>query len=120
MANLPPKRLSMSPSFTYVGLDVFGPWQVTARRTRSGLVKSKHLAILFTCMSTRAMRIKVIESIDSSSCINALRRYFAIHGPAKQLRSDRGTNFVGTTNELGLTKQGGSSVLRYLSEQGRS
>lgn len=121
MADLPPERLSTSPPFTYVGLDVFGPWQVTARRTRGGLAESKRWAILFTCMSTRAVHIEVIESMDSSSCINALRRFFAIRGPAKQLRSDCGTNFVGASNELGLTKQGeGSGVQRYLSERGCS
>lgn len=121
MADLPPERLSTSPPFTYVGLDVFGPWQVTARRTRGGLAKSKRWAVLFTCMSTRAVHIEVIESMDSSSCINALRRFFAIRGPVKQLRSDRGTNFVGATNKLGPTKQEeGSSIQRYLSEQGCS
>lgn len=121
MADLPPERLSTSPPFTYVGLDVFGPWKITARRTRGGHAESKRWAILFTCMSTRAVHIEVIESMDTSSCINALRRFFAIRGPAKQLRSDHGTNFVGASNELGLSKQQqGSSIQRYLSEQGCS
>lgn len=36
MANLPADRLSMEPPFTNVGLDVFVPWSVVARRTRGG------------------------------------------------------------------------------------
>ncbi|XP_042586327.1 uncharacterized protein LOC122138311 [Cyprinus carpio] len=34
MADLPPDRLATDPPFTYVGLDVFGPWMVASRRTR--------------------------------------------------------------------------------------
>ncbi|KAK3731883.1 hypothetical protein QZH41_005772 [Actinostola sp. cb2023] len=76
MADLPAERLTPSPPFTYVGLDVFGPWEVVARRTR------------------------VIESMDTSCFINAMRRFLALRGPAIQLRSDRGSNFVGAFNEL--------------------
>lgn len=56
--------------------------------------------------------------MDASSCINALRQFFAIQGPAKQLRSDCGTNFVGASKELGLSKlQQEERILRYLGEQ---
>ncbi|XP_030613054.1 uncharacterized protein LOC115799898 [Archocentrus centrarchus] len=116
MAALPPERLKTCPPFTYVGLDVFGPWNITTRRTRGGVAESKRWAILFTCMSSRAVHIEVIESLDTSSCINALRRFFALRGPAKQLLSDRGTNFVGASKELGMDK----SMQKYLTEQGCS
>ncbi|KAJ8353216.1 hypothetical protein SKAU_G00207830 [Synaphobranchus kaupii] len=53
-------------------------------------------------MCTRAVHIEVIESMSSSSFINALRRFFSIRGPAKQLISDCGTNFVGASKELKL------------------
>lgn len=105
MADLPPERLSTSPPFTYVGLDVFGPWTVVTRRTRGGVAENKRWAILFTCMSIRAVHIEVIESMNTASCINALRRFFAVRGPAKQLRSDRGTNFVGASQELACSQQ---------------
>ncbi|XP_038062985.1 uncharacterized protein LOC119733659 [Patiria miniata] len=120
MADLPPERLGTSPPFTFVGLDVFGPWTVVARRTRGDQAQSKRWAVLFTCMSTRAIHIEVIEAMDTSSCINALRRFFAIRGPAKQLRSDCGTNFIGACNELQLGKeqQQGNDVQHYLSEHG--
>ncbi|XP_021332949.1 uncharacterized protein [Danio rerio] len=100
MSDLPPERLSIDPPFSFVGVDIFGPWMVTSRRTRGGQANSKRWAVLFTCMSTRAIHIEVIESMDSSSFINALRRFFAVRGPAKQLRSDCGTNFVGACKEL--------------------
>lgn len=121
MADLPPQRLQTCPPFTYVGLDVFGPWLITTRRTRGGQAESKRWAILFCCMSSRAVHIEVIDSMDTSSCINALRRFFAIRGPAKQLMSDCGTNFMGACKELGISKnQPEPTVQRYLNQQGCS
>lgn len=116
MADLPPERLDTSPPFSYVGLDVFGPWTVVTRRTRGGSAESKRWAILFTCMTTRGVHIEVIESMDANSCINALRRFFAIRGPAKQLRSDRGTNFIAASVELGMVhpNEDQSKILNYL------
>ncbi|KAK0132494.1 hypothetical protein N1851_032631 [Merluccius polli] len=93
MADLPAERLQQEPPFTYVGLDVFGPWEVVTRRTRGGSANSKRWVILFTCMSTRAVHMEVIESMSASSCVNALRRFFSIRGPVKQLRSDRRDKF---------------------------
>ncbi|KAJ8379962.1 hypothetical protein SKAU_G00007400 [Synaphobranchus kaupii] len=41
MAHLPADRLQIAPPFTYVRVEVFGPWEVVARRTRGGNTKSK-------------------------------------------------------------------------------
>ena len=100
MSDLPADKLSPMPPFTNVGLDVFGPWTVVTRRTRGGSAEDKRWAVLFTCMSTRAVHIEVVESMSTSSFINALRRFYSIRGPAKLLRSDRGTNFIGACKEL--------------------
>lgn len=72
-------------------------------------------AVLFTCMSTCAMHIKVIESMSTSSFINALRRFFAVRGPSKQLRSNHGTDFVGACKEFNTDD---SELKRYLAHQG--
>ena len=90
MANFPIDRLTPAPPFSYGGLDIFGPWLVSARRTRGGMAISKRWAVLFTCLTTRAIHIEVIESMDASCFINALRRFLALRGPAVQLRSDCG------------------------------
>ena len=119
MADLPPDRLSTDPPFTNVGMDVFGPWNVTARRTRGGQAESKRWAVLFTCLSVRAIHIEVIQSMDSSCLINALRRFQAIRGPVKHLRSDRGTNFIGASKELGIPSNADEKAVRkFLSDQG--
>ena len=45
---------------------------------------------------------KVVEEMSASSFINAYRRFVALRGPVKQIRSDRGTNFVGSTDDLNI------------------
>lgn len=104
MTDLPAVCLQTCPPFTYLGLDVFGPWCIIARRTKGGQAESKHWAIMFCCMSSRAVHVEVIELMDSSSCFIALRHFFAVGGPAKQLMSDCGTKFVGVCKEFGMSE----------------
>lgn len=117
MADLPADRLSPEPPFTNVGIDVFGPWSVVTRRTRGGSADSKRWAVIFVCMSVRAVHIELIESMSTPSFINALRRFFSIRGPAKLLRSDRGTNFVGACKELKINVND-TEVNHYLKDKG--
>ena len=60
----------------------------------------KRYAVLFSCLSSRAVHIEVCESLDTSSFINALRRFQARRGPVTYIRSDNGTNFVAAEKEL--------------------
>ncbi|XP_037833184.1 uncharacterized protein LOC119617312 [Kryptolebias marmoratus] len=105
MASLPSDRLAVDPPFTHVGLDVFGPWNVKSLRTRANNTNCKRWAVMFTCLSTRAVHIEVIEAMSTSSFINALRRFLSIRGPVKHLRSDQGTNFIGACKELQINVQ---------------
>lgn len=56
-------------------------------------------AVLFTCLVSRAVHIEALVGLDTSSFVNALRRFMAIRGTCKVLRSDRGTNFIGAYNQ---------------------
>ncbi|XP_014676742.1 PREDICTED: uncharacterized protein LOC106816632 [Priapulus caudatus] len=120
MADLPADRLAPGPPFTSVGVDMFGPWAVVSRRTRGGLAHSKRWAILFTCLTTRAIHIEVVEDMSSSAFINSVRRFVAIRGNVKEFRSDRGTNFVGATRSLRIDTVNveDSPVKKYLYESG--
>lgn len=120
MADLPPDRISTEPPFTNVGIDVFGPWMVTSRRTRGGVANSKRWAVIFTCLSIRAVHIELIESMDTSSFINAFRRFVSVRGPVKLVRSDCGTNFVGACRELGISAESfkSSQIGKFLANTG--
>ncbi len=96
MASLPEDRLLPDkPPFTNVGVDYFGPFDV--KRGRSTV---KRYGVLFTCLTIRAVHIEVADSLDTDSCINALRRFISRRGQVSVIRSDNGTNFVGAEREL--------------------
>jgi hypothetical protein len=102
MSDLPSDRLEKAPPFSYVGVDCFGPWHVVSRKTRASQATAKRWAVLFTCLSVRAVHIEVVDEMTSSAFINALRRFVAIRGKVKIFRSDRGTNFVGAVDHIGV------------------
>lgn len=102
MSALPTDRLEEVPPFTNVGMDVFGPYHIydgTNTRKKAGATK-KMWALLFTCLCSRAIHIEPLYSMDTNSLQNALRRFWGARGTCKRIRSDRGTNFLATKNQL--------------------
>ena len=99
MADLPSDRLAEGPPFTYVGMDVFGPYIVTeGKSTRRSTSNRKAWGLIFTCLVSRAVHVEILPALDTSTFKNALRRFFSIRGVCRILRSDQGTNFVGALN----------------------
>ena len=91
MADLPSDRLRPhEPPFTRVGMDYFGPLEV--KKSRSVL---KRYGVISTCLASRAVHIEKADSLDTDSCIDAIRRFIARRGNVKEMRSDNGNNIVG-------------------------
>ncbi|KAK3093009.1 hypothetical protein FSP39_009964 [Pinctada imbricata] len=123
MAELPHDRLEPGPPFSFVGVDVFGPWPVVVRRTTRGVTTtSKRWGVLFTCLVSRAVHVELVEEMSSNAFINALRRFLAIRGPVRQFRSDRGSNFIGAVKELGINASfiEDGPVKQFLTQNGSS
>ena len=95
MADLPKDRVSESPPFIYCGVDIFVPFLV--KEIRSEL---KRYGASFTCLANRAVHIEVVATMDTDSFMMALRRMIARRGNIRVIRSNNGSNFVGTENEL--------------------
>ena len=96
MADLPVERCILGPTaFIHVGVDLFGLFYVV--RGRSTV---KRYGCVFTCFSIRAIRIEVLESLETDAFINGFRRFCSRRGQPKTVRSDRGTNLVGACTEL--------------------
>ncbi|XP_041470151.1 uncharacterized protein LOC121419759 [Lytechinus variegatus] len=96
MADLPAYRVAAGePAFTNVGMDFFGPFEIKCGRS-----VRKRYGVVFTCMATRAIHIEVADSLETSSCIDAIRRMMSRRGPITKLVSDNGTNLVGAEGEL--------------------
>ena len=120
MADLPSDRTETPPPFTNVGCDVFGPWNIQTRRLRGGAINSKRWGLVFTCLNSRAIHIEVLESMDASAFICALRRFLSVRGPTARIRCDRGSNFVGAKTELeqALQEMDEGALKTYLADQG--
>lgn len=93
---------------------------VQTRKTRGGAANAKRWGLVFTCLSSRAIHIEVLEAMDTSAFICTLRRFFALRGHAKLLRCDRGTNFVGAKTELkdASSELNEEKVKKFVTESG--
>ena len=96
MADLPPCRLQVDkPPFSCAGVNYLGPLPV-----KQGRSTVKRYVCVFTCMTMRAVHLEVAHSLDTSSFINALRRFIARRGRPRQVYNDNRTNFVGAEKVL--------------------
>jgi hypothetical protein len=95
MSDLPFDRVKEIAPFTYTGIDAFGPWYI-----KEGRKSIKRYGIIFTCMASRAIHLETVNYMDTDSFICALRRFICRRGNVRQLRSDRGSNFIGAKGEL--------------------
>lgn len=95
MADLPSERTNPSPPFTYCGMDCFGPFI-----TKQGRKDLKRYGLLFTCFSSRAIHIEMLNDMSTDAFINGLRCFVALRGAVRQIKCDQGTNYIGAKNEL--------------------
>ena len=103
MADLPVERLAyQSPPFTNTGVDYFGPFYVTVRRTTE-----KRWGFLFTCLTTRAVHVEIVPSMDASSCVMGVERFVSRRGTPAIIWSDNGTNFVGAEKNYARISRSG-------------
>ena len=92
MAELPKERFTPNePPFLHVGTDLFGPFFIKTKVGPNDMV-SFSLALQYALY----MHIEIAYSLETSSFIQALRHFVARRGPAVEIKSDNGTNFVGS------------------------
>ena len=100
MADLPVERLGKTPPFAHSGLDVFGPYYVSAgQATRKTKSTKKIWVLLCTCLYSRAVHMETISSLDTSTLKLALRRFLALRNNCRRILSDQGSNFLGARNQ---------------------
>ena len=92
MAPLPRARVECGQRvFHSTGADLFGHFLV--KRGRSDV---KRWGCIFTCFSTRAVHLEVVESLSTVSFMQSFTRFLCSHGySTKEMYTDNGTNFVG-------------------------
>lgn len=95
MAPLPVERVNSSHPFQFVGLDYFGPFMCKVRRTRV-----KRYGCIFVCLTTRALHIECVNSLETASFLCAFSRFISRRGVPDKVYSDNATNFQGAQEEL--------------------
>ena len=70
------------------------------RETRSTKALTKRYGLIFTCLTTHAIQIKLPGDLSMDSFLLALRRFISRRGYVKVMQSDNNTNFVGANNKL--------------------
>ena len=96
MADLPEERIAVNePFFTYTSVDLFGPIEV--KRARSTV---KRYGALFCCMTSRAIHLEPIFTLEMDSFLDGFRRFQARRGQVRRLWSDNATNFTSANKEL--------------------
>ena len=97
MGQIPKLRVAAGfPAFSNAALDMFGPFQV--RIGRKTLKEAQ--AIIFTCMTTRAIHLELVTDKSTDTFLMAFRRFASLRGHPSSCWSDCGTNFVGAQQYL--------------------
>lgn len=89
------EHIEESAPFSFCGMDCFGPFV-----RKQGCKECKRHGLIFTCLSSLAVHIEMLNDLPTDSFINALRCFIGLRGAVSQLHCDQGTNFIGAKNEF--------------------
>ena len=89
MADLPPCRVTAcNKPFKYCGTDFLGP--LMYRQNRSDC---KAWGLLFTCLCSRCLHVKIVTSLDLNNFLLAFSRFTYLRGKVHTMYSDNGSTF---------------------------
>ena len=78
--NLPSSRVDDGPPWTNTGVDYAGPLYVRKRNAPSETTTKKVYMCLFTCASTRAVHLELVENCSAEQFLLAFRRFTGWRG----------------------------------------
>ena len=91
---LPEFRVTVSRPFEHTGVDFAGPLYVR------GTANVKVWLCLYTCCTTRAVHLDLVENLDADTFIWSLRRFTSRRGIPARIVSDNGTTFTAAAKML--------------------
>ena len=96
MADLPTSKMAIhTKPFANTGCYYMGPFIFKESRS-----ERKAWGLVFTCMTTRAIHVELVTSLDLSSFIMAFSRFVNLRNPVSRLYSDNGTTFKAAAQVL--------------------
>src|SRR5699024_5818058 len=78
-----------SAPFAHTGVDIFGPLSLVHMKT-----PGKRYGIIFTCATTRAVHLEIVNDITQESVFKAMRLFIAARGVPRLIYTDNGTQLV--------------------------
>ncbi|KAI5738230.1 hypothetical protein M8J77_004376 [Diaphorina citri] len=85
---LPSYRVNQAIAFTYTAIDYFGPMTITEDKVHKTV-----WGLIFTCLTTRAVHLELVDSEATTDLILAFRRFIARRGKCKLLLTDNASQF---------------------------
>ncbi|XGW22651.1 hypothetical protein V3C99_005119 [Haemonchus contortus] len=111
MPPLPKDRTVLTRPFQSVGCDFMGPFHSKNNE--------KYYVSLYTCLTTRAVHLEVVEDMSTGAFLNSFIRFISRRGVPTIIRTDCGTNFkLGqqiTEKMSSPNESTGDSVMSYSS-----
>ena len=98
MGKLPLERLKPAPAWSYIGIDLFGPFSVRGDINKRST--GKVYGVVFTCLLIRAIYLDIAIDYSTDSFLMVFRRFVSLKGYPIKIYSDSGPQLVGTSNEL--------------------
>ncbi|XP_033096283.1 uncharacterized protein LOC117100609 [Anneissia japonica] len=98
MAPLLDNRLKPSPAWTYVGVDLFGPF--TTRGEINKRARGKSYGVVFDCLVTRAVYIDIATSYSADAFLLVFRKFVSLRGYPEEVYSDGGTQLSAAAKQL--------------------
>ena len=98
MGQIPKERLKPAPAWTYVSLDLFGPFEIRGETNKRS--RSKGYGVLYNCLLSRAVHVDIATDYSTDTFLLAMRRFISLRGCPTKVWSDRGTQLVAANKEL--------------------
>ena len=89
MGSIPPEKLIVSPAFSFVQIDVGGPFKAYSRHGKRSVLEVNALVIV--CITTGAVSIMVLETLEAPSVVKGLLRHSCRYGYPIIGYTDKGT-----------------------------
>ncbi|GFW35768.1 integrase catalytic domain-containing protein [Trichonephila clavipes] len=99
MGNLPYESVNMASPFCITGLDLGGPYFVTYKHQRKGVLNKIYVCVCI-CFVTRAIHLEILSDLTSDAIIATLKRFMSRRGKCSKIFTDNATNFVGANSQL--------------------
>ena len=111
-AILPSHRVRGDRAFSVTGIDFAGPFTI---RALPGQQETKAYICLFTCTTSRAVHLELLEDLSTASFLMAFRSFISHHFQPKMVLSDNATIFESAARTLKKIYEN-SEVTKYFSD----